>query len=234
MKYLGASLLSLSLFTSLEAAICVDINSKNLLKCVLSSRHHNRIAVEDQRIKKIIYPEGEVLIRIEEETGQIFVQAMVEKPSETTVSIVTNKGTIQDLELSFTDKSSEILILKDIGKAEESCLANSIDCEDELSLMQDCIEKMMSGNIPEEYVPVEDRKICCQIKSDLILKSIMRLVGPVYTVYVMHIENIGRRCEFIHESDLNCVKGEWIFVERHQLERNQKMMALIGVRTYEQ
>jgi len=218
-------------FSSAEAAICVEMNSKQLLSCTLSSRHHNRIAVEGQRIKKIIYPEGEILIRIEEQSGQIFVQAMVDHPGETTVSIVTSEGLVQDLELSFQDKASEILLLQE--KHLDDVTEAFGDCDDETSAMQRAIEVLLSGKVPEEYVPIAERQFCCCLKRQVTLRSIMRLIGPIYTIYVFLLENSGHKCERIHESEINCVDGEWIFLEKNELKRGEKMMALIGVKTYE-
>ncbi len=152
---------SLCFICNTHAAQNIELDSTNLLKCTLSSRHHNRVFVDGQRIKKVIYPEGDISIRMEEDSGQIFVQAMVDEPSETTVTIITNCGVVQDLELSFSDKASEILILRE--KAEEkSCDFSGViamDCGDEVNAIQDAIEKMITGKIPEEYIPVEDQQI---------------------------------------------------------------------------
>src|SRR2546425_223779 len=130
--YLGVICLAL---TSIEAAQTIEMDSSNLFKCTLSSRHHNRIFVEGQRIKKIFYPEGDISIRI---------------------------------------------------------------------------------------------------KRGVILRSSMRLVGPLYTIYVMTIENNGKRQECIYEREINCIDGEWVFLEKNKMKRNDKMLALIGVKTYEQ
>lgn len=224
------------LFASTEAAQNIEIDSTNLLRCTLSSRHHNRISVDGQRIKKVIYPEGDVSIRMEEDSGQIFVQAMVDFPSETTATIITNCGVVQDLEFSFADKASEILILREKIDEENVDFSGLIamDCGDEINAIQDVIEKMLSGTILEEYIPVEDRQICCRIKREVILKSSMRLVGPLYTIYVLTLENKGRRLEKIHEREINFVAGEWIFIEKNELDRGDKALVLMGVKTYEQ
>ena len=224
--------------SALEAAFCLEMDSKKLLKCTFSYRHHNRIVVEGQRIKKVFYTEDEVLIRTEEESGQVFVQALVEHPAEITVSIITKEGLVQDIELDFTDKSSEILILRNSLLPLVSN-ANSLDdpnmCfEGDSSLIQNAIEMMMAGKVPEEYVPIADRQICCQIKGKVTSNSLMRLIGPVYTIYAFLIENKGYRTVRLHEQEVNCVHGEWVFIERNELKRDEKMMALIGVRTYEQ
>ena len=114
----------------------------------------------------------------------------------------------------------------------EGC--NSTSCDEEIDAIQKAIEAMLLGNVPDEYVPVEDRQICCQIRKDVVLKSTMRLVGPLYTIYVLMIDNGFCRKVSIKESEINCVKGEWIFIEKTELECGEKMLALIGVKTYEQ
>lgn len=232
MRRLLIPFLAVFLTSSLQAAVFLEMDSTKLLKCTLSHKHHNRIVVEGQRIKKALYSEGKVLIRTEEASGQLFVQALVGYPSALTVSIITEEGCVQDVEIDFENKSSEILILKDKNLSASS---DSFVCvDDDKGLIQNVIEKMMAGNIPEEYVPVEDRQICCQIKYKVNSMSVMRLIGPVYTIYVFKIENNSYRSACIHEQDVNCVNGEWIFIERNTLKHDEKMMALVGVRTYEQ
>jgi hypothetical protein len=192
--------------------------------------------VDGQRIKKVVYPPGDVLVSIEEESGQIFVQAMMDNPPETTISIITNSGFVQDLELEFTEKPTEIVILKEKSVEESVCLSdlNAIECREEIDSIQDAIEALLIGETPEEYIPVEDRQICGRVKRGVILRSVMRLVSPLYTIYVMNVENTGRNRECIHEKEINCVNGEWVFIERGELESADKMLALIGVKTYAQ
>jgi TraK protein len=218
---------------SLGANQVIEMDSNVLFKCVFSSRHHNRIAVSEQRIKKVIYPEGEVLIRMEEDTGQIFVHAMVPNPLETTITVITSEGDVQDLEISFADRPLEVLLLK--GKSEDClCELSSLELDDERSAMHNIIESLLFGKTPAEHIPVQDRQICFRVKSRVMAKSVMRLIGPLFTVYVLHLENQGCKKACIHEKEINCIRGEWVFMEKHELKPCEKGLALIGVKTCEQ
>lgn len=236
MNHLYACLV-LSIFSTsaIHATHVAEIDSKTLLRCTFSSLHQNRIALDGQRIKKAIYSESELVTCMDETSGQLFVRTHTNYPSVTTLSVITASGVVQDIEITFVEKPSEILILKE-PLDEESCLAESdiSDENDGINTMQHAIENLLKGSIPEEYIPVEDRQICLHITRSVTMKSVMRLVGPLYTIYVLHIENRGRSCTSLHESTINSIGGEWVFLEKHKLERQDKILALIGMRTDEQ
>lgn len=226
-------LLAFACFVSVEATQVVEIDSQALLRCTFSSRHQNRIAIDGQRIKKVIYSESELVVCTDETSGQLFIRTHFNSPSITTLSVITEAGSVQDVELTFVDRPSEILILKE-SLLEDSSYSSDIcsfDCDDELDVMQHAIETLLAGAIPEEYVPVEDRQICYHLKSNVIAKSVMRLVGPLYTIYVMHIENHGKCQANIHESSINCIDGDWVFLEKQDIDKKEKILALIGIKT---
>ena len=226
---------SLALISSLEATHIADIDSSTLLRCTFSSKHQNRIAIDGERIKKVIYSESDLVVCTDETSGQLFVRTHANGPSVTTLSVITPQGVVQDVEITFVDRPSEILILKEPFTEEEEFTPeiDIPDCDDEVNAMQHAIEMLLTGSIPEEYIPVEDRQVCYLIKRSITMKSVMRLVGPIYTIYVFHIENQGRGSTRIQESAINCIGGEWVFLEKHDIERKSKVLALIGLRTDE-
>ncbi|MFI5343140.1 MAG: type-F conjugative transfer system secretin TraK [Chlamydiales bacterium] len=219
------------LTSSIEAAQYLDMDTTNILKCTVSSRHHNRIVVDGKRIKKVIYPDGDISIRVEEESGQIFVQPMIDIPQCTTVSIVTSEGVVQDLELNFEDLTSEILILRGI-----ECFPCEIEelevCSEgsELDSIQAVVNSILSGYVPVEYTSVDTQEIDCTIGRGVTLKSISKLVGWSYTIYILGIENFSSRCKVLNECEINIPQGEWVFIENRNLNRGEKTIALIGVK----
>jgi TraK protein len=221
-----------SFLTPIGAAQNLEMDSTNLLKCCISSRHHNRIFVDGQRIKKVIFAEGDIAINIEEESGHIFVQALVDRPAETTVSIVTSEGIVQDLELSFADKSSEILVLRENQAdllALDSCekVPNAFDVE--IEPIQNIIEGILCGSIPEEYIAVDDGDFQRTIRKGVLLKGVTKLIGPTHTIYVLTIQNNSFRRQCIRESEINFQKGDWVYLDTSNLPRDGKSLALIGV-----
>lgn len=232
MKSFCGILLSLGVLIShAEAAQYLDMDTTNILRCIISSRHHNRIVVDGKRIKKVIYPDGEIAIRVEEESGQIFVQPMIDKPTLTTVSIVTSEGIVQDLEIEFVDISSEIVILRDkefLPCEVDECVVSSESSE--LDDIQDLIKSILSGYTPIEYTAVDTQEIDCAIYKGVTLKSFAKLVGWSYTIYVLGIDNSSSRTKMLQECDINIPQGDWVYIDNRKLEGGKKTIALIGVK----
>ena len=217
----------------LSAATYKEMDSTNLIRCNLSSRHHNRICLEGKKIKKIMYPETDVTIRLDEDSGQLFVQPLVSMPSCTTVSIITSDGVVQDLELTFSDKSSEILILKSSSSQENECdeIFEEVSPEDErLDCIQSAIRIVYSGVVPEEYVVVMAKECFFDKEKSLLLTSESKLIGVSYTVYLVVVENRTCSTRRISETDVNFLCGEWVWIEKECLQKGEKSLALIGVR----
>lgn len=233
MKALYVVLFTLGCFiTDAQAALYLDIDMSNILRCTLSSRHHNRIVVDGKRIKKVIYPEGAIAIRVEEQSGQIFVQPMIEAPPNTTVSIVTNDGLVQDLELNFEDKTSEIVILQTCSTENFSCESEEFPFRNEnfpLDSIQALINSILNGSVPEEYTVVEAEEIDCMVNRGVSLKSLSKLIGSNHTIYIIGIENQSSRRKILKEQEINILQGDWIFIENRELHSKEKTIALIGV-----
>lgn len=215
-----------------NAAQELRIDTTVLLRSTLSSRHHNRISFENKRIRKVFYPEGAILIRIEEDSGQIFVQALIDQPPVTTISLVTNDGIIQDLELSFSDKSSEILILKE--SKGECCQEGVTICsycvfQDKQMRIQDVVDQVLAGYAPEEYLSMDDNGDSFCIKKGIILRRSSVLIGPLDTVYIMTVENRSYRCQRLQECELNVLGGEWVYLDKPILNSGEKALVMIGV-----
>lgn len=218
---------------TLNAALFHEMDPTNLIHCNLSSRHHNRICVENKKIKKILYASGDIEIRLENDCGHLFVQPMVSMPACTTVSIITTDGTVQDLELSFSEKSSEILILQPQANEEiycEECLVDDLSDEERLCSIQCAIQSILAGVVPEEYY-VTDLKECFFDKNNgLLMTSSAQLVGVTYTIYLVMVENRSRCSKRICERSVNFLCGEWVWNEKECLRRGERGLVLIGVK----
>ncbi len=69
---------------------------------------------QNGRIKKVIASENERLsIQMEEITGQVFIYARDTNPKETSISIVSDTGVIQDIQIHFLERTPEVVILQD-------------------------------------------------------------------------------------------------------------------------
>ena len=137
---------------SIQAAIFEDLDPHGLVKCQFSSVYQNRIAVDGNRIKKVILASEGLSVTLEEESGQVFVYALSYKPDATTLSLITDIGTVQDIEISFVEKPSEILILKrkeDRKNQLENIQYGAFSFEEETIAKN--IRAIIRGESPEGY-----------------------------------------------------------------------------------
>ena len=236
-KNLLSSLLGIFLFfaSSTDATMYLDFNSHTLLKCVLSSTHHNRIALSEGRIKKAIFPEANVSIRLEDESGQVFVQVLSDEINPITLSILTEEGAVQDLELDFTPKSSEIVILNRKSNTNDS------DCENECSngeivsidSMVGNLQEILKGQTPYGYVSQEGNGNEYLLKKHFLLTEKVRYVSQMHTITVWEIKNLSRCCKNISERDLNFEGISWVYLDKNQLKKLEKTLAVTSVKNYE-
>lgn len=217
-------------FSSIHATLFYDINTNFLLQCRLSSQHHNRIAFENRRIKKVIYPEGLISIRLEEESGQIFVQSLVDNPPITTISLVTSDGVVQDIELSFGEGSAEILVLREPAEivSVNCCLVPQVPVGS-YDTLADVIQGMKCGYFPPEYVAYEcfPRKVY-KIAPGLILSAEYELIGPRNTLYIAYIYNTDRCQKTLREADINMPGGAWVYLDKPCLKPKEKTIAIFS------
>lgn len=103
--------LALFLHSQLAATLFSEIDTTKPLFCFFSLNHQNRIAVTDGRIIKVICPETELSIKMEEESGQVFIYPLNDSLSRVTLSVVTGDGLVQDLHITFIEKGPEVVIL---------------------------------------------------------------------------------------------------------------------------
>lgn len=232
-------LLFLGIFSSLaffaDATLYVDFNSHILLKCVLSSTHHNRIALSEGRIKKVIFPETNVSIRLEDESGQIFVQALSDEIDPITLSIVTEDGTIQDFEIDFTPKSSEIVILNMQSTDLNTCDESSSYSGETITIdsMVGNLQEILKGRTPNGYTSQEGTGNEYLLKKHFLLTEKIRYINPLHTITIWEVKNTSRRCQNIIETDLNFEGIVWTYLGKHRLRKSEKTLAVTSVRNYE-
>lgn len=182
----------------------------------------------------MIYNESQISVTLEEDSGQVFVYALTDFPQTTTVSLVTDDGYVQDIELSFIDGPTEIIIL------EPNIYCEEIPCEPcevigpghpEYIVMT--IESILGGNVPEGYVACEINPECRRIKKGIRAVLISKLVSLHETLYVWRVENTSRWSQKISEKEMNFQCGNWVYLDRNQLGSCEQIMAIVSVKNYE-
>ncbi len=212
-----------------QASVFELLNTHRLIKCSFSSLCQNRIVVEGERVKKVIYPEsGQVSVKLEEESGQIFVYALMEHPSNCTFSIITDKGFVQDVELSFERKSSEVLILRqprDITPSYNQ--AKDLTCDEPVISK---VKTILRGKIPGCYTSCNlphnrSNQLGCGIELELMGK----FISDSDTLYLWKVKNAGNRIRALSESLINFQGGNWVYLNKFRLRPREHTLAIVGM-----
>ena len=82
---------------------------------------------------------------MEEESGQVFVYTLEPIPDVLTLSVITNCG-VQDLEISFESRSSEVVILENPDDICET--SNSMKSpKEQMNNINEIIESILRGSV---------------------------------------------------------------------------------------
>lgn len=219
------ALLLLSAPQVLLGAIYHDIDTTTPLKCTLSSQHQNRIVVSEGRVGKVIFPDARISVQMEEDSGQIFVYALEDIVNETTISVITDTGLVQDLEVSFAEKSSEVVILREVLLsdccAEESTRRLfSISCQ---------VRDILNGVTPKGYVCFEGGRDVREICSGVFTEKLAIFEGQLETLYLYRVINYSGSCVCLHETQLDPNGASaWIFLENNSLNPKGDTLAIVA------
>lgn len=113
---------------SASALIKADIDSNKKFKVILSAKDNNRIAIERGKIDKVYGAGSNLYLESDESTGQLFVKPRETLQSPVTITVITDKQETQDIEITFSDISSESLLLRSsLHSSEENALYNASD-----------------------------------------------------------------------------------------------------------
>lgn len=221
------ALLKATLFLSpycVSAAIFHDIDTTTPLKCTLSSSHQNRVIASGGRIAKAIFPDNRISVQIEDESGQIFIYALGPIANETTVSVVTENGYVQDLEIRFEDKSSEVVIL---NEPNEKCKDES---PNQMQAVPILIDEILQGNIPKGYCCFRENGENRKIRKGIVVETLARFEGESDIIYLYKVINRMRSSVCIHEQQLSLPCGLWVFLERNSICPKEETIAIVAVK----
>lgn len=187
--------------------------------------------IQNGRVKKVIYPEENLSISLEEHSGQAFIYAVGKIENPLALAVVTESGLVQDIELSFQSKESEVLILNEPQEDEtkedlSTCIA---PCMTEEGQRQLVVNDILSGRIPEGYVSCHQPRWNRSIKCGLQGTNIVKLENATSTLYIYEIVNISKRKRKISEVDLECEGSVWVCLESHNLKPREKILGIVCV-----
>ena len=122
------SVLMIISVNSASALIKADIDSKKKLKVSLSAKDNNRISIENGKIDKVYGAGSNLYLESDESTGQLFLKPRETLQDPVTITVITDKLETQDIEITFSDITSESLVLSpSVSNSAEKILDGSSD-----------------------------------------------------------------------------------------------------------
>jgi TraK protein len=222
----------LALISKLTGIQYVRMNSTEVVSVQLSSIHHNRVGIIGDRIKKAFFKSSHISVDVEEGSGQLFIQAMRPNCPPTTLSIISASDVIQEIELNFSECPTEIVLLQPVEYDREILCFEESEYVCRQALESDALTELVNGFlkgvIPEGYTTVEDENSAPVMCDCIKLKRISRLVSENQIVFVYRMQNISSRKKCVKECQVNVLDGDWVFVDRHQLDPHECGLVLIG------
>jgi hypothetical protein len=226
---LGSS--SLFFTGDLPAVVFHEVDTTIPLKVSLSSYQHNRIVVDEGYVNKLIFPERFFEVSTEEESGQVFVSSKINNlPSyPLVISVITGGGQVQDLEVVFEDKSSEVIVLKE--KSED--LGND-ELKDGDSSVIESIRSILASSCPKFHVKInaskKEKPVLIKGKKDLSLVKICEYKGTENIIEKFEAHNAGSKDVEILEKDLSSLGSNWVFIRDNTLKSEEKTTVLVSRR----
>lgn len=219
---------------TLSAATYYTINTTSPLHCYLSCTFQNRIMIEGGRIKKVVATESDRLsIQIEEMTGQAFIYARDPTVKETTVSVVSESGVIQDIHICFMERMSEVVVLQD-GEIADCQFCESPNQQlGESAYAFKKVEKILEGKIPTDYCLCSTHVSKWIPKKGIELRLRSKLEGPVDTIYIYQVTNLLKQQQTLLECELECEGCAWVYLESTTLDPKQKTLSIVAVKNHE-
>lgn len=212
-----------------ESIVFQEIDTAKPLKVYFSKVHGNRIAVNNGTIKKIIGPPNICSVRIEQDSAQAFINLLKQQKESIVLSVITGNGYVQDLEVIFEDKMSEVVILNETSSKDEKESQNEIFALDIHDNAANIVKELLKKQVPSGFVKKE-------IKNDLIKESYdpnlrfqtkFLLDGSTERIYIYQIINTGEEQIFIKEKFLKKPNDIWVYLEKEDLKPKEKSFVFI-------
>jgi TraK protein len=204
-----------------SAVVFHEIDTTLPAKCSFSNTNQNRIVVENGRIEKVIFTDDSITVRMEEESGQAFVCAFKPITIETVVSVVTDKGEVQDLEISFEKRSSEVVVLKS-SKSKK----NTIEDRNIVKI----IDQILSGQTPDGYCCKEGRGDWYCIENGFKASTIAEFESSRDMIRMVTIINASKNENRLSESQLGSLDTQWVYLIKKTLSCQERTIALVSER----
>lgn len=215
----------------LMATIYVPIDSTSLSRVELSKHFQNRISLDCGRITQIVHPGCDIDINLDDEIGHVFVYPLTNYPKPTSLTVISDKGQVQDLELNFVDKPGEIVILETLQKVfDEEVEEGEIITTSHPDYYKMVVESVLENRVPEGFLASDVPKKCRNIRKGVQAVLVSRLISCEETIYIWRIENCTPIKQKIQEKDLTFQKARWKYLDSLLLQKHGYTTAIVGVK----
>lgn len=203
--------------------VTADIDDTQKLKVTLSAKDTNRITIDNSRIAQVFGVEDLMAIQFDEENGQCFVKAKTNPSHPVTLTLITEEGETQDLEVTFTDCSSELVRLHSIKKE----LKPLSDLEDDgdgsghadaLELMKQLVRQQIpKGFSVMDLTDPKDRAL----RNGCTLQTLKRLTGRGWDILMGSVKNPTDAMIRVKESAVASEQDIAVYLSQGELHPGQ-------------
>lgn len=200
------------------------------LKCSFSGTQHNRILVNGGFVSKVIFPESYFTVRLEEESGQVFVTSLGGAfPKPMTISVITGTGHVQDIEVTFENKETEVVVLHE---PKEGFEAELLEISSPESKSIKSIKTILLGESPVGYVRLDKTQEEKFLKEGMVkVESISFFQGAYEVIQSFRLTNESKCDLELIESELKEFGDKWIFLTKNELSPGESIIAVVARNT---
>lgn len=200
-----------------------DIDDTQKLKVTLSAKDTNRITIDNSRIAQVFGVEELMAIQFDEENGQCFVKAKTNPGHPITLTLITEEGETQDLEVTFADVPSELIRLHSLKKDLKPL--SDVVTDDDGSDHADAIELMKQ--LLRQQIPTGFTVMDLSDSTDRTLRNggtrqvLKRLTGRGWEILLGTVKNPTDSIIRIKESALAGEHDVAVYVSQGELHPGQ-------------
>jgi len=184
--------------------------------------------VENEGVERVVHAEPDrIQILIDEKTGQAFIIAQEEIQSPITLCVITTEGDVQDIEATFQEMPSQLIILH---KNQEDLLDKMGECQPACDTIQTTINFILSNQIPPYLSRIPFEKKECWKNRKIKIVEISRLESSTEILRIFNITNCSRRKQLIYEKELATSGTSWVYVEKNELLCKETVLAVVSIK----
>lgn len=202
------------------------VDEKQPLEWILSSRSHNRIAVESGSVEKVFGDSSLFSVNIDPATGNAFIHVLKEIGEDpAALTVVTSTGAVQDLYVRSFEGPSQQLLLKE-NEESDWVIRPEVSHGATVELLNEILE----GDVPQGYGVREwEEGEELFLPEPLSVAKKQVLEGPFETIRIYEIRNPQDRAVVIRPDALKKEGSGWVFVNQLELKAGEKALCLIGI-----